>query len=98
MTVRIFILRELGRTHVPIGIAGKLVGQLSLQHERPSPSDERSVAVLQVLDGVHIYPSQRRKLYEPKLIEAYAGIMKFSGLEYVDGAWYAQEWRCEMDE
>ncbi|WP_417283743.1 hypothetical protein [Comamonas sp.] len=97
MRVQIFILRELGRLKVPIAIANKVSGEISLYHERPDSSDERTVPVLHILDGSHALPAKRRKLFEPRLTYAGAGSMKFSGLEYVDGAWYAQEWRCDFD-
>lgn len=97
MRVKILILRELGRLKVPIGIANKVSGEIWLNHERPNSSDERTVPVLHILDGNYSPQAKRRKLYEPKLTDAGAGSLKFSGLENVDGAWYAQEWRCDFD-
>jgi hypothetical protein len=97
MRAKIIILREAGRPKVPITLANKVTGEICLFHERPNPSDERTVPVLHILDGSHALPAQRRKLFEPRLIQAGSGVMRFSGLEYVDGAWYAQEWRCDFD-
>ena len=39
----------------------------------------------------------KNQLFEPRLIYACAGKMKFSGLEHCDRAWHAQEWSCEFD-
>lgn len=100
MLVKVFILRELGRTKVPIAMSHRIIGQLSLRHEHPDSTKDRTLPVLYVLDGNYdaMHMARRPRLYEPKLTDAYAGVMKFSGLEYVDGAWYAQEWRCDFDE
>lgn len=52
MEAKILILRELGHLKVPVEIANKASGSITLYHERPSPSDERTVPVLHILDGV----------------------------------------------
>lgn len=100
MMVQVVILRELGRTKVPIAMSHRITGQLSLRHEHPDSTKDRTLPVLYVLDGNYdsVHMAKRPRLYDPKLIDAYAGVMKFSGLEYVDGAWYAQEWRCDFNE
>lgn len=97
MRAKIIILREMGRRRVPITLANKVTGEICLYHERPEPSAERTVPVLHILDGSYALPNKRRKLFEPRLIEAGSGSMKFSGLEFVDGGWYAQEWCCDFD-
>ena len=88
MRAQIIILRELGRPHVPISIANKVTGDICLFHEYPDSSKDRTVPVLHILDGSHALPAKRRKLFEPRLIQAGSGSMRFAGLEYVDGAWY----------
>ncbi|MBS3018906.1 hypothetical protein DJFAAGMI_01641 [Comamonas sp. PE63] len=97
MNAKILILREFGRLKVPIGIANKASGSICLYHEHPSSSDERTVPVLHILDGSSALPAKRRKLFEPRITYMGSGTIKFSGLEYVDGAWYAQEWSCDFD-
>ncbi|WEE75682.1 hypothetical protein LZ683_16100 [Comamonas testosteroni] len=97
MGAKILILRELGHLKVPVGIANKVSGSITLYHERPSSSDERTVPVLHILDGSSALPAKRRKLFEPRITYMGSGTIKFSGLEYVDGGWYAQEWRCDFD-
>ena len=91
------ILREFGRLKVSIGIANKASGSISLYHEHPSSSDERTVPVLHILDGSSALAAKRRKLFEPRITYMGSGTIKLSGLEYVDGAWYAQEWSCDFD-
>nr|WP_182312002.1 hypothetical protein [Comamonas testosteroni] len=72
MEAKILILRELGHLKVPVEIANKASGSITLYHERPSPSDERTVPVLHILDGSSALPAKRRKLFEPRI--TYMGV------------------------
>ena len=58
MEAKILILRELGHLKVPVEIANKASGSITLYHERPSPSDERTVPVLHILDGSSALPAK----------------------------------------
>jgi len=60
MNAKILILREFGRLKVPVGIANKASGSISLYHEHPSSSDERTVPVLHMSNGRQ-HPFERRK-------------------------------------
>lgn len=84
------VMREEGRLRVPIGMGRRIEGDLNLRHE-PWPGDEeRTVPVLRVLG-----PS-KRMLFDPRVVRIIAGTIVFAGLERVDGAWYAQEWSCDV--
>lgn len=69
----------------------RIEGDLSLRHEPLPGEEERTVAVLRVLGA------SKRMLVEPKVVRIIAGTIVFAGLERVDGAWYAQEWSCDIE-
>ncbi|MCG3783355.1 hypothetical protein [Delftia acidovorans] len=91
MKVKVTILREAGARSYHRGPLQYVKGELDLLHA-PVPGEKRTVPVLRILgdDG-------KNQLFEPRLIYACAGKMKFSGLEHCDRAWHAQEWSCEFD-
>ena len=90
MKAHVTLLRSGGRLSVPDRPTMRAVGELSLTHLRISPDEPRTVPVLQLLGA------SGQELYEPKLTSVFVDTLKFSGLEFVGGAWYAQEWRCEL--
>lgn len=90
MKVHVTLLREGGQRHTPQGPRHRMAGDLLLRHERMSPHEERTVPVLRILGAAG--PA----LYEPRLIAVFVDTIKFSGLERVGEAWYAQEWQCEL--
>lgn len=89
MDAKVTVIREAGQLRVPIGMARRMHGSLLLKHE-PLPDGQRTIPVLRVLgDTKHV-------LYDPKVTYLCAGVIKFMGMEYVDRAWYVQEWACEV--
>ncbi|MBD9582945.1 hypothetical protein IB269_16255 [Delftia sp. DLF01] len=91
MKVKVTILRKAGARSYHRGPLQYVKGELDLKHYAV-PDQRRTIPVLRILGD-----SANNQLFEPKLIYACAGKMKFSGLERCDRAWHAQEWSCEFD-
>jgi len=91
MKVKVTILRAAGARIGHCGPSQYVKGELDLKHYEV-PEQGRTIPVLRILGD-----RANNQLYEPKLIYACAGKMKFSGLERCDRAWHAQEWSCDFD-
>lgn len=91
MKVKVTILREAGARSYHRGPQQTVKGELDLKHYEV-PGERRTIPVLRILGD-----AQNNQLFDPRLIYACAGKMKFSGLEHCDHAWHAQEWSCEFD-
>lgn len=91
MKVKVTILREAGARSYHRGPQQTVKGELDLKHYEV-PGERRTIAVLRILGD-----ARNNQLFDPRLIYACAGKMKFSGLEHCDHAWHAQEWSCEFD-
>lgn len=91
MRVKVTILREAGARSYHRGPQQTVKGELDLKHYEV-PGERRTIPVLRILGD-----ARNNQLFDPRLIYACAGKMKFSGLEHCDHAWHAQEWSCEFD-
>lgn len=89
MRVRVKLERAKGEFVATQGPGHRATGDLHLTYRT---NRNRRVAVLQLLGADSKWPN----LYDAKLVELSANVLRFVGAERTGNAWHVQEWICEL--